>query len=198
MKRHFRGLKADELIPEMPSGRFLCEEKDAWVESVPLSVSGHSAKVYIRGMVDCLLGMDDGTFGIIDFKTSNVSHNLDIYSRQLHAYSIALEQPSEASELMQGRVTDLGLVVYEPQAFTTPTGKKIGGALTGKLEYLKVPRNDDSFMAFLSDVLDVLTAPEPPPPPPRNKYSWANAKTSCPYCQYLHDASEGNFIPKKR
>ena len=51
MKRHFRGLRTDEIMPAMRSGTFLCEEKDAWVESTPITPPGHNASIYIRGMV---------------------------------------------------------------------------------------------------------------------------------------------------
>lgn len=51
MKRHFQGLRTTTILPDMPPGVFLCEEKDAWVESLPVSVPDHSASVYIRGMV---------------------------------------------------------------------------------------------------------------------------------------------------
>lgn len=56
-------------------------------------------------------------YGVIDFKTSSVSKSLANYSRQLHAYAYALEYPSDASELLPGRVSHLGLVVYEPTSF---------------------------------------------------------------------------------
>lgn len=51
MKRYFRGRLTGEVLPAMPPGEFLCEDDDAWVESVPLSIPGHSSTVYIRGKV---------------------------------------------------------------------------------------------------------------------------------------------------
>lgn len=51
MKRHFRGLRTTSILPDMPPGVFLCEEDDAWVESLPITVPNHSTSVYIRGMV---------------------------------------------------------------------------------------------------------------------------------------------------
>lgn len=53
MKRHFRGLRTTDLIPEMPAGTFLCEERDAWVESKPITPQNHTDSIFIRGMV-CL------------------------------------------------------------------------------------------------------------------------------------------------
>lgn len=51
MKRHFRGLRTTDILPEMPPGTFLCEDDDAWVESLPISPSNHTSSVFIRGMV---------------------------------------------------------------------------------------------------------------------------------------------------
>lgn len=69
------------------------------------------------GQLDCLVRDENDEYGVIDFKTSSVSKSLSIYSRQLHAYAYALECPSDASELLPGRVSHMGLVVYEPTSF---------------------------------------------------------------------------------
>lgn len=61
MKRHFQGLRTTSILPDMPPGVFLCEEEDAWVESLPISVPNHSASVYVRGMVRPLATSDVNT-----------------------------------------------------------------------------------------------------------------------------------------
>lgn len=96
---------------------------------------------------------------------------------------------------MQGTVSDMGLVVYTPSEFHTPTTASggIAAALTGKLTYVRVPRDDDAFLQFLGEILDVLTLPEAPAPPP-SKGRWGGSHSSCPYCQFLHDARERNLI----
>ncbi len=147
--------------------------------------------------VDCLVKHEDGTFGVIDFKTSSVSKTSQIYSRQLHAYAMAIENPSENSELIQGKVTDMGLVVYSPSQFNTPQcpGGNFSAALTGDLSYVHVPRDDAAFLRFIGEIVDVLSLPEPPRPPPKKNGSWTGSFTSCPYCQFLHAAGHLDFIP---
>lgn len=146
--------------------------------------------------IDCLVRFDDGTFGVVDFKTSQAAKSSSMYARQLHAYAFAVENPSEQSELVQGTVSDMALVVYTPNEFHTPTTANggIAAALTGKLTYVHVPRDDDAFLKFLGEVLDVLTLQEAPPPPPPSKGRWGGSHSSCPYCQFLHDAKTKNFI----
>lgn len=75
------------------------------------------AVVRQTGQLDCLVRDEKDEYGVIDFKTSSVAKSLDIYARQLHAYAYALECPSDASELLPGRVSHMGLVVYEPISF---------------------------------------------------------------------------------
>lgn len=140
---------------------------------------------------------DDGTFGVIDFKTSSVSKSANTYARQLHAYAQAIENPSEDSELVQGKVTNLGLVVYSPSQFHTPLRPDGGfaAALTGDFSYVEIPRNDAAFIAFISEVLDVLGLPEAPKPPPPRRGWGGGSFSSCPYCQFLHDATKKGLVP---
>jgi PD-(D/E)XK nuclease superfamily len=195
MKRHLRGLRTTDVLPEMKPGVFLCEDDDAWVECAPIVPPGCTRPVFIRGMLDCLVRFDDGTFGVIDFKTSDASRSSALYSRQLHAYAAAIERPAPGSELVQGTVSDLGLVIYQPDAFTAlaPTG----AAMTGSLTYVNIPRDDDAFVAFLGSVMRIVEADDPPPPPKPTKKSWASVVTSCPYCQFLHDASAKRHLPQQ-
>jgi hypothetical protein len=53
MKRHLRGLRTTDVLPDMKPGVFLCEDDDAWVECTPITPPGRSSSVYIRGMVRC-------------------------------------------------------------------------------------------------------------------------------------------------
>lgn len=144
--------------------------------------------------MDGLVQFEDGTYGVIDFKTSSVAKTSKIYSRQLHAYAAALENPSKNSQLKRGKVSHLGLVVYEPSEFHTPLDEngKIRGALVGNLQHVKMEHNHEDFVNFLGEVSDVLNLAEAPPAP---KSKYGRAVYSCPYCQYLHAARECGLFP---
>lgn len=204
MKHHFRGLRTTDLLPDMPPGVFLCEDDDAWVESMPITPPNHTNSVFIRGMIDCLVRFEDNTYGIVDFKTSSVAKSSKLYARQLHAYATALQNPSPGCELQQCTISDLGLVVYSPADFHTPTSdnRHVAAALTGQLTYAHIPYDYAAFETFLSQVLDVLALPEAPPPPrPTNTRSRSRSRSqpfsSCPYCTYLHDAQMHGLIPER-
>lgn len=143
-----------------------------------------------------MVHFDDDTYGIFDFKTSNAEKSAKTYARQLHAYASALENPSVGSDLARCKISSLGLVVYTPEKFHTPVDRAgdISSALTGSLSYVNIPYDPSTFSTFVSSMLDVLTSPIPPDPP-TGKSGRGKSFTSCPYCQYLHDATRNDLIP---
>ena len=63
-----------------------------------------------------MVSFDDGTYGVMDFKTSNPSsESAELYSRQLHAYAYALEHPAPG-KLALSPVTKLGLLYFYPDS----------------------------------------------------------------------------------
>ncbi|KAI0563895.1 Exonuclease phage-type/RecB [Gracilaria domingensis] len=192
MKRHMSGLRTDELFPEMRPGTILCEDDDPWIESLPITPTGRKHGVYIRGKIDALVRFDDGSYGVIDFKTSSVAKTSATYSRQLHAYAAALENPSRNSQLEKASVSELGLMVYTPSDFHTPLDKKgkIQAAMTGGMQYIRIDRDNPGFLKFLGEVLDVLDMPEAPPPQLANGRNFSN----CSYCNYLHHAHKSGLL----
>lgn len=162
----------------MPPGRVL--RGDNWVQSKPIPVPGHESTCYVRGKYDTLFELDDGTYGVIDFKTSRISPgHLDKYSRQLHAYACALENPAPG-EYGLGPISTLGLLVYEPTRFAHEIDQD--AVLSGELEWVEMARDDDMFMGFLADVLDVLELQEAPP-----------RGESCVYCAYREESRESGL-----
>jgi hypothetical protein len=84
-----------------------------------------------------------------------------LYSRQLHCYAYALENAGIGKFALQP-VTTLGLLVFEPDAFSDEAGAAM---VQGKLTWINIPRDDRMFMEFLADVLAVLELPTPAPGP---------------------------------
>jgi hypothetical protein len=168
-KDYFFGKRAEEMASKLKPGRIAFG--DRWVRSAPLQVPGHEMQVSLHGKIDTALVFDDATFGIIDFKTSEPkAEHVLFYSRQLHAYALAAERPAPgALELSQ--VSQLGLLVVEPVAMI---GLDDGVAYKGISHFLEIDRDDDVFLAFLSQALYVLETTEPP-----------NAAPGCSYCRYL-------------
>lgn len=175
MKAQFAGRPASDLDPSLPSGSVSVSEQ--WIESVPISLPGHALSCFLRGKLDAMIGFDDGSWGVVDFKTSEPKpEHIPFYSRQLHAYAYALEHPAPG-RLSHSPISMLGLYVETPHATLTATTGEI--SFHFRSTWLKVPYLESGFLSFLDQVLALLGLPEPPP-----------AGEKCTYCQYRQHARE--------
>jgi hypothetical protein len=164
MKDFYRGQRAEALAPGAPAG--VIGSPDRWVKSVPTCVPGCRRPIVFRGRLDAMVACDDGTTGVIDFKTAlPADAHLPLYARQLHVYAWALERPAAGRPTKTGA---LGLVCFSPDRFEAGPGS---GALCGGLEWLGLPRDDDAFARLLTQVLATLDSGCAPPPSP-----------TCPWC----------------
>jgi hypothetical protein len=182
-KDFFFSKRSEEMAAELRPGRVAFG--DRWVRSRPLPVPGHDTPVMLQGRIDTALSFDDGSYGIIDFKTSEPKDgHVPFYGRQLHSYAIAAEHPAEGA-LDLSPVTQLGLLCVEPVAMI---GVGDAVAYKGDTHFLEIERDDDAFWAFISQVLFLLESPTPPDPAPK-----------CGYCTYLANGSlvllTGSFGP---
>jgi hypothetical protein len=174
MKACYLNSRTDAISPELPRGVIAFDER--WVESSPIALPGRESAVVLRGKFDAAARFDDDTFGLLDFKTSSPRpESLQRYSRQLHAYALAVENPAPRAFAL-GTVSKLGLLVFEPDRFVQRHGKADGidGYFGGALHWIDIPRNDAAFLQFLDRVVAVLEQPAPPAP-----------SHACGYCAYL-------------
>ncbi|MBI4638497.1 MAG: PD-(D/E)XK nuclease family protein [Candidatus Rokubacteria bacterium] len=171
MKTAFQQQRTETISPDMPKG--LVEFVERPVESRPFTVQlpDTMATCLIRGRLDTVVRFDDGTYGVVDFKTSerNAEH-IPLYALQLQAYAHALEDPAPG-KLALSPVTRLGLLVFEPAAFEAGGAGRAG--LGGNLHWIEVARDEQAFFGFLAEVLWVLEQPSPPGGAPM-----------CEWCQY--------------
>jgi hypothetical protein len=169
MKDFYLGERSEGLAHGLPPG--VIGGGDRWVKSTPIVPPGCSTACVIHGRVDTLLNCDDGSTGVIDFKTSEPkAPHVDIYGRQLHGYALALEQPASGPAAV---VSTLGLLCFMPGSYEAEQKK---AALFGDLSWVEIERNNDAFLLFLADVVAVLEQPEPPTPSP-----------SCSWCGWREE-----------
>lgn len=172
MKDCFKGQRIEAVIHQLPAGSIT--HSDGWVESAPIIIPGRASTVTLRGRFDTVVCFDDGSFGILDYKTSEPKPEyLTLYSRQLHAYAFATERPA-AGALCFSPVTRLGLFVFQPRRFVHRGAEgQIHGYFGGSLHWMEIPRDDAAFLALLAEVVDLLERPEAPP-----------VSGDCIYCAY--------------
>ncbi len=163
----FENKDVREIDKSLPEGRVIFGDKK--VRSKPLRPNGGKSEhtCTINGKTDTIIEFEDGTFGIVDFKTSAINDKkAKIYSRQLHAYAIALENPASGF-IKMSPVSKLGLFVMDPHALEDPGTGEPGTdehelALMTKTKWIEIPRDDEKFKKFLSEVVDLLGSGKAP------------------------------------
>lgn len=175
MKRMFSEKRTEEILPQLPPGKVLMGGK--WVQSTPFHLDGGVNSYYLRGLFDSVLGFDDGSYAVIDFKTSKPKPEyVHFYGRQLSAYAYALEHPAP-NNLAMSPITRMGLLFVEPIDIDRDPHGRIH--YVGDVTWMEVPKDEGAFLQFMHQVMQVLDAPEPPPPAEK-----------CAYCQYRAAARE--------
>lgn len=173
MQAYFQDRPTSELSPDLPPGRVVFGDK--WVQSQRITRPRREGRCYLRGKFDCVVQFEDGTYGVVDFKTTEPSpHHVPFYSRQLHAYAYALEHPGGRGFRLSP-VTVLGLFCVEPVAMERSANRGI--AYLGDIIWLNCPKDEKSFLGFLDELLSVLELPSPPP-----------RDAECAYCSYRDQA----------
>ena len=179
MKHLFAGKTTSAISPDLPPGRVTLQGK--WVNSAPIRFEGIEASCYIKGAFDSLIAFEDGSYAVVDFKTSspNPAH-VGFYGRQLSAYAYALEHPGEKG-LSISPITRLGLLYLDPVDIDHGADHKritYGGEVTWR----EIPKNEEGFLEFMRGVLALLSQQEPPP-----------AAEKCGFCAYREEARRHGF-----
>lgn len=158
-----------EISPDLPPGTIKFKEK--YVKSAPISVSGISAQAFIRGRFDAVIEFDDGSYGVMDYKTSEAKdEQAAFYSRQLSAYAYALENPApKALELSP--VSKLGLYVITPERYEMSADDE--AIFVNNTTWVEVRRDDETFLDLIGNILALLESPRPP-----------ESSKGCPACNY--------------
>jgi len=169
-KKYFSGKASNFISAKLPSGKITLGEK--WVESKPIKFPDMDSSCFIKGKFDSILEFDDKSFGIIDFKTSDPkSEHTPLYSRQLHAYAQALENPAEG-KLKLSPISRLGLVCIDHQQMDYDNKSQQVYYKCNKT-WIEIQRNDKEFLDFLKEIVILLDKEELPDSDPK-----------CPWCEY--------------
>jgi hypothetical protein len=173
MKRCFDGDDWYSLGASGPA--FKIAHAEQMIRSEAIIVPNRRVKIVLRGKFDSVLALQDSRLVVCDFKTTPVrEEHLDKYWVQLHAYAYALEHAALGS-LSIPKVDGLGLAVFDPSTFEHDANN--GAALSGAMQWIDMPRDDNRFIALLDDVAAVLEDPQSP-----------RAADTCQYCRFREAA----------
>ncbi len=132
------------------------------MKSAPITILGATSQCFISGRFDAVIEFEDGTYGIVDYKTSDAKEeHAAFYSRQLSAYAYALENPAPKA-LALSPVSRLGLLIITPDRFERNGSDEM--VFVNRMTWMDVPRDDGAFLSLLGEVVSLLDAPVPPEP----------------------------------
>jgi len=169
-KNYYSDMRTEKFCPDLPPGVVKYGEKH--VLSKPIHLTGCDSACYISGRFDIVATLDNGSYAVLDFKTGNpAEEKTNLYSRQLHAYAFALENPAEKSIKLKP-ISRLGLLYFSPDNCELISVHR--QVLKGNLDWVEIPRNDELFYGFLTEVVQLLDGPLPTPDP-----------DNCNWCGFL-------------
>jgi len=166
LQETIQGKDLQDIHPSLPSG--IINAKEMYVKSTPIPPNKDS---YISGRLDVLSELEDGTYGLIDFKiTEQDQKKAEKFSRQLHAYKFALENPLQDEPK---KVSKMGLIVVSPDSISFDDGHVV---FKTKPSWYEITEDMGDFFDYISDVSSLLSGP---PPQSTNTCKW------CVYRDYF-------------
>lgn len=170
LKEYYDGKRTEELHQELPPG--IVKYGERYIESKTFIFENHRDTCYIKGRFDVVIEFDDGSYGVIDYKTGNPEGEYSkLYGRQLHSYAYALENPSPSS-LHLAPISMLGLLYFHPTSISQKDIRSL--SFDSNIHLIEVERRKEKFLGFIENILSLLESPEPPAHSP-----------DCPWCDYL-------------
>lgn len=175
LKDHYNGKATKELHFQIPPGFVNYGEQP--VISHTISIPRHENTCFISGRFDISIIFQDKTYGVIDFKTGSPDSNYSsLYSRQLHAYAYALENPA-SGKLKLFPVSKLGLLYFNPSKISQ--NEKDWLSYDSKVHWIGIPKDEENFLSFLSQVLTLLESEKLP-----------SHSSNCKWSEYLAACSK--------
>lgn len=178
MKEIYLGYSTKKMTADLPEGQAIMSGR--WVTSTPIRLPNHEITCSIRGLFDTVVRFENGTYGIVDFKTTSVKpEHIGFYSRQLHAYAYALQHPMPG-QLHVTPISRMGLLCFDPQEFFGDENNFLN--LSGPAVWQECPLDEAGFLDFIDEILTVLENPKAPIADPK-----------CSYCSYRDVSRQTGF-----
>jgi len=170
LKDYYAGKNTKELHADLPPGTVDYGEKN--VQSKDIQFPNHKVACFIRGRFDIAIRFEDGTYGVVDFKTGHPNDEyVPLYSRQLHAYAYALENAAPRA-LALSPITKMGLVYFYPSRIEQNNIERL--FYEAEIKWVEIQKDNERFLEFIEQVLGVLESPSPPASSP-----------DCKWCKYV-------------
>ena len=163
-QNYFRKKKVSDLTSELPEGKFLDKE------SIPGTIISETLKdnkdrpFYLKGRPDLVILFDKGSYGIIDFKTTNLSlDKAENYRNQLEAYAQIFTHPGKLKTKNVPKlspITKMGVLQFYPHSISSH--KDNFSNLKLQMQYSSLKRDVKAFYLLITELIDLLSKPKVP------------------------------------
>ena len=163
-QNYFRKKKVSDLTSELPEGKFLDKE------SIPGTIISETLKdnkdrpFYLKGRPDLVIRFDKGSYGIIDFKTTNLSlDKAENYRNQLEAYAQIFTHPGKLKTKNVPKlspITKMGVLQFYPHSISSH--KDNFSNLKLQMQYSSLKRDVKAFYLLITELIDLLSKPKVP------------------------------------
>ena len=162
---YFKDKNTSALTSHLPPGRIMQkDEMPGRVVSETLK-DNKGREFILGGRPDVVIEFDDKSYGIIDFKTTNLKDDkAESYRYQLEAYRYIFTYPGSIKKGPTPKlspITHMGVLQFEPKSISGHEEKNC--TLNLEMSYSKLEQDDKKFFNRIEMILDILELKEPPP-----------------------------------
>ena len=162
-QNYFKNLNTNALSDKLPSGKIMQKDElpGRVVSEVLKDPKGRS--FILGGRPDIVIKFDDSSYGIIDFKTTQLSEDkAENYKYQLESYAQIFTHPGSIKKGPTPKlepISQIGVLQFFPSEIFSH--KRDSCQLNFKMSYVKLERNVEDFYKRVELVIDILSLDAP-------------------------------------
>ena len=175
-KNRFQDLSTKEMFSNLPDGKFYKTvnsveaksrkknnesqfkemELPSFIRSDTLK-DNKSREFFLSGKPDLVVKFDDGTYGILDFKTTSEDDKTQAYKHQLEAYAQIFEKPGATGVAKTPRlfpISYMGLMQFTPKEIFEHNDMNYKQNFN--INHYKLKRNTEEFYVHVTSLIDII------------------------------------------
>ena len=163
-QNYFKNLNTNQLSNKLPSGKIMNKsELPGRVVSKELEDS-KGRKFQLGGRPDIVIRFEDESYGIIDFKTTQLSDDkAENYKYQLESYAQIFTNPGSTKTAPTPKlepISQIGVLQFFPSEIFDHEENNC--KLNFQMSYVKLERNIEDFYKRIELYMDIISSKNPP------------------------------------
>ena len=162
---YFKDKNSSELTTDLPSGKIMQKDKMPGRVVSTVLKDNKGRDFILGGRPDVVIQFDDNSYGIIDFKTTNIKEDkAESYRYQLEAYRYIFTFPGATKTAPTPKlspISHMGVLQFEPKLLSNHSENNCSIDL--EMSYSKLDQDDNKFLDRIEMIIDILQLKEPPP-----------------------------------